>query len=235
MTILGKLSAGFRKLGQKVTDTLSKIGSKIHLSSQLKPNTDYGKMTAEMRLHAKLADASYRPPKQRPQDIEGYKLDSQFNDTYYCVYHKGKKVYLCFRGTSPTDARDLKSDLQIVRGGEIGDGRFKESLAVADRVRAKHKNKTLVTVGHSLGGRIAQVVAKLKSFVSKGYGFNPGCGLGCLAEAQENLLRKQKYARQYVTHKVLGDPISTTAGLVGKVYTYPTKGAKSHSMENFLS
>ena len=233
MTILGKLVSGFRTLGKKVRDDLSGIGKKIKLKSQLKPNTDYSKMTKEMKLQAKMASLAYDAPAKRPTDMEGYRLDPDFNDKYNMVY-VGKVVYLVFRGTSPTDVRDIKSDLEIVRGTEVTNERFREALELADKVHKKYKGKTMITVGHSLGGRLAQIVAKKKSFVKKGVGWNAGCGKGCLWEAFDYASGGK--AQPYISHKVLGDAISMSSGMAGgKVYSYPTKGAlKSHSMENFV-
>lgn len=233
MGILGKLVAGYRSLGKKVTDGLTKIGSKIKLKSQLSPNTDYHKMTKQMKFQAKIAQLAYEAPQKRPKELEGYKLDDEFNKTYHCVY-AGSKVYLAFRGTSPTDLRDLKSDLDIVRGEEVKNERFREALKLADKVHKKYPSKIMYATGHSLGGRLSQIVSKLKSFVKKGIGFNPGCGKGCLWEAFE-YASGGKANQAYTTHKVIGDAISASSGMSGgKVYSYPTKGAlKSHSIDNF--
>ena len=233
MTILGKLVSGFRKLGKKVADDLSVIGKKIKLSSQLKANFDYGRMTKEMKLQAQLGHLAYEPPAKRPKELNGYQLDEEFNDKYFVVY-VGSKVYLVFRGTSPTDARDLVSDYKIVKGQELSDGRFKESLALADKVHQKYPKKSIITVGHSLGGRLAQVVSKLKSYVKKGIGFNPGCGKSCLEESFRYATGGQAQ-KTYETHKILSDPISMSSGMSGgKVYSYPSRGAKSHSIDNFV-
>ena len=146
MGILGKLVSGFRSLGKKVTDSLSVLGKMIRIPPHLKPNFDFNRMTKEMKTLAKMAQLAYEPPNKRPKEFNGYQLDEEFNKKYHCVY-VGSKVYVVFRGTSPTDLRDLRSDYNIVVGKEGGNERFQEALRIADAVHKKYPGKTMYASG----------------------------------------------------------------------------------------
>ena len=234
MGVLGKLADGMKKLGHKVTDNLSRIGKKLGVSSSLTPNFDFNRMTNVMKIRAKLAQLAYETPKKRPLGIQGYNLDKEFNKTYNMVYVGKSDVYLVFRGTSPTDVRDLVSDYKIVKGEEAGNERFREALKIAEAVHKKYPNKKIYTVGHSLGGTLAQFVDREKDYVKKGIGFNPGAGKGSLERAFLYGTGLRKADKTLISHHVIGDPISMASGLAGgKRYTYPTRGASSHSIDNF--
>ena len=234
MGILGKLVSGFKSIGKKVTDNLSVIGKKIGLSKNLKPNFDFSRMTKEMKLRAKMAQLAYEPEGKRPKELEGFKLDEEFNKKYHVVY-VGNVVYLVYRGTSPTDLRDLKSDYDIVLGKESKNERFEEALRIADKVHQKYPKKTMVTTGHSLGGTLASHVARSKSYVKNNSSWNPGAGKGALERSFRYATGLSKGHKRGIVHKVLGDAISMSAGMSGqKLYTYPTRGLKSHSIDNFV-
>ena len=234
MGILGKLVSGFKSIGKKVTDNLSRIGSKIGLSKNLKPNFDFGRMTKEMKFRAKMAQLSYEPQAKRPKELEGYKLDEEFNKKYHMVY-VGKYVYLTFRGTSPTDIRDLKSDYDIVLGKDSNNERFQEALTIADNVRKKYPKKKMITNGHSLGGSLSSHVGRSKTYVKHSVGWNPGAGKGALERSFRYATGLSKGHKKGIIHKILGDPISMSAGMSGqKLHTYPTKGLTSHSVDNFV-
>ena len=235
MTIIGTLVASYRKLGHKVTDGLTKIGSKINLKSKMKPNFGYSKMTTEMKLRAKMASLAYDKPTDRPKELEGLKLDEEINTKYHMVY-AGSKVYLVFRGTAPTDVRDLISDYRIVKGQEAGNERFREALKIADKVHKKYPKKTIVTVGHSLAGAISQYVDREKDYVKESSTWNAGSGRGAL---ERSFLTATGVMKPYSTtkfHHVVGDPISMAGGGAGqKYYSYPKRAGNPHTMDNWTA
>ncbi|WP_349862492.1 DUF6792 domain-containing protein [Leifsonia sp. WHRI 6310E] len=73
-------------------------------------------------------------------------------------------VYISFAGTNPNDRGDILADAQSVVGGKVGPGtQADQALEFAAQVqwetRKKHPDASFETVGHSLGGFLAMLVA----------------------------------------------------------------------------
>ncbi|MFK3669775.1 DUF6792 domain-containing protein [Leifsonia aquatica] len=73
-------------------------------------------------------------------------------------------VYISFAGTNPNDRADILADAQSVVGGQIGPGtqadQAREFAARVQReTQKKHPDASFETVGHSLGGFLAMLVA----------------------------------------------------------------------------
>ena len=73
-------------------------------------------------------------------------------------------VYISFAGTNPNDRGDILADAQSVVGGKIGPGtQADQALEFAARVQwdtlKEHPEASFETVGHSLGGFLAMLVA----------------------------------------------------------------------------
>jgi hypothetical protein len=70
------------------------------------------------------------------------------------------RAYVVHRGTS--NLRDWGTDILMGLGYE-GGNRFKHSQKVQQKAERKYGNKNTVTVGHSLGGRLAEKYGKNSS------------------------------------------------------------------------
>ena len=69
------------------------------------------------------------------------------------VFTKGRKTVVAFKGTTPSETRDLQADLAL------GVGINTDYFADAETFVQQHANvEGLVATGHSLGGAVAQVV-----------------------------------------------------------------------------
>ncbi|MGO4595025.1 hypothetical protein AB4Z18_14515 [Leifsonia sp. 2TAF2] len=70
------------------------------------------------------------------------------------------QVSIAYAGTNPGHHADLSADAQIVVGGQTGSAtQAAEALAYAKQVMATHPGARFETVGHSLGGYLAQYVS----------------------------------------------------------------------------
>ena len=106
--------------------------------------------------------------------IEGYKLDTQYsyNNGSTIVRPDGSAI-LAYRGTRPTNLDDLNADASILAGQHrtnIPHPRFIEANNHYQFVKNKYSN--LDITGHSLGGTIADYVARQNN--EKAVVFNPG-------------------------------------------------------------
>lgn len=169
--------------------------------------------------------------------FEKYYITKKHNDTNVLkvlVTHRVKEnnkieryYIVAFKGTEPTNLKDLKADINIALKNQENDERFKFCTAYVKMFKSipKYKNSRVVLTGHSLGGSIAIHVASnlnLPCVV-----FNPG----------SSICREMNYnSKMLVIHKCYEDPICAFAGFSGTTHIYKTgKSALSaHSLENFL-
>jgi hypothetical protein len=106
--------------------------------------------------------------------IEGYKFDKEYsyNNGSTIVRPDGSAI-LAYRGTRPTNLDDLNADASILAGQHrtnIPHPRFIEANNHYQFVKNKYPN--LDITGHSLGGTIADYVARQNE--EKAVVFNPG-------------------------------------------------------------
>ena len=142
--------------------------------------------------------------------------------------NKIERYYIvAFKGTEPTNLKDLKADVNIALKNQENDERFKFCTAYVKMFKSipKYKNSRVVLTGHSLGGSIAIHVASKLNLPC--VVFNPG----------SSICREMNYnPKMLVIHKCFEDPICAFAGFSGTTHIYKTgKSALSaHSLENFL-
>jgi hypothetical protein len=104
----------------------------------------------------KLLKASYDPK----DNIGNKKLDKQLSGKRVSVYYnpKTKKSFVVHRGTaSATDW--IKTNIPAFFGYEKG-ARFKHAANIQRKAENKYGKENVTTLGHSLGGRIAEKVGK---------------------------------------------------------------------------
>ena len=132
-----------------------------------------------------LLSASYqRNGKARETGSKvGYKLDDSLSNSEHKVFtDDNNNPYVAFTGSRK--AGDfLISDTALAFGLGRFTPRFRESKKLMDDVKNKYKNKYVTTVGHSLGGSLAEHVGGNKIIT-----VNKGVGVGGLFK---NIDRRQ--------------------------------------------
>ena len=97
-----------------------------------------------------------------------YKLDRDLSNRENKVFIKDNKPVIAFTGTRKL--RDVVSDGLLAVGLQGLDPRFRQSKRLVDNVRKKY-NQPITTVGHSLGGSLAEYAGGNKVItVDKGVG-----------------------------------------------------------------
>lgn len=179
-------------------------------------------MTDDERLFAEIANASYLEPNERPADIWGYSYIASLSDAKHATYAKGDVAKFSVRGTKVTDIEDLANDKVIAEGGDLTKSdRYKRANSLLKKVKDKYK-KIWVT-GHSLGGRLTQLLSKNNGNL-KAYTFNAG----------SSPFQKDENLPGVTNLRIIGDPISTSP-MGGKTKWFNDAGTlNKHSLDNFL-
>ena len=166
------------------------------------------------------------------------------------VFTKGRKTVVAFKGTTPSETRDLQADLAL------GVGINTDYFADAETFVNQHANvEGLVATGHSLGGAVAQVVGNRRRipFVT----FNaPGVAIissrntwtatphmaairmiGGLASAIADPAQAARDAASFFhvangkNYRFYGDPVSAIGLHYGDVISLMGYGVNQHSMD----
>jgi putative lipase involved disintegration of autophagic bodies len=116
------------------------------------------KLTHEELKHA--LDGSYS---KKTEDKGDLKVDKSLSGQRVKVYTKDGKVIVSHRGTS--SAKDIYNDAMYTMGMLKHTKRYKHSERIQREAEKKYAGKEITTVGHSLGGALAERVAKKKGRV----------------------------------------------------------------------
>ena len=166
---------------------------------------------------ARLSEDSYaqygRPPVNQPPlgwtriddaTLQGMGIDKRLlTDSKAVIYQTpadwpgGHKTVLAFRGTIPSDADDLKTNLDQSLGKETV--QYKAARELGAKVASQLGTNTLVT-GHSLGGGKAQAAGSLGNL--KGMMFNAA---GLHPDTVNGLMPA---AGQFLQYRSAGDPLT---------------------------
>lgn len=136
-----------------------------------------------------MYNLGYDKAEQNMQEyLPFHNLDNELSDINSIVAtkeHKDKpnEAIISYRGTVPTNVKDLEADLQIALGLPVSRniglmGRFKEAQDKFEEVKLKYPNHNIITTGHSLGGSQAALIGKKNDVPS--YIFNAGSSPGDL-------------------------------------------------------
>jgi hypothetical protein len=118
-------------------------------------------MVVNKKLTKKFLKASYNPGKKIPGNV----YDHHLSGKRVSVYQNPTtgKATVIHRGTaSMTDW--FKTNLPMALGYE-GGSRFKHAKKIQKKAEKKYGAQNVVTMGHSLGGRIAEKVGKKSSAI----------------------------------------------------------------------
>ena len=99
-----------------------------------------------------LLEESYNPLKK---DVGKYKIDKSLSSKRVKVFQdpETQRAFVVHRGTA--NLKDWATDLSMAFGFESGK-RFKHSKKVQKAATKKYGKQNITTLGHSLGGRLAE-------------------------------------------------------------------------------
>lgn len=134
--------------------------------------------TADLK---KLLNASYKSQSEAQQLLSpyGYSYDPEVSTMTDKVFldRNGNPIVL-HRGSKRVIEDWLGSNLPLAVGLESQSPRFKKSKELIETLKQKYPDKSITSVGHSLGGSIAE-----KSGANKIVTFNKGVGLGDIGKS----------------------------------------------------
>jgi hypothetical protein len=200
----------------------------------------------ESTFYANIAASSYEPEDKREEFLKDNNIDleqdNKLSDNEQAVYvdEKDKKVYVSFRGTTPSTA-DVVSDTRIVLGTLKRGRRYKKSEELMDDVKDKYKDYDITSSGHSLGARLSHDISIEKGV--KSHSFNIGSSPVDLPKGFWKYLKCkitpslcEKVKRNNKVHHSVGDPVSISS-LVGTadVKYYKPKSKNVHGIDNFMA
>ena len=168
-----------------------------------------------MQKYAVMSDAAYNfyyEGKEKTEDLlKNYlplhSLDEELSDPMSVVVKKGDEVTIAYRGTDPSNPKDLATDITDValKSPLSSFGYFDTALQKYDAVKAKYGNDARIsTTGHSLGGSLAFFAGKKKDVPS--FVYNMGSSPFDLLPALLFDTPTNRATHYYVP----GDPISTS-------------------------
>lgn len=130
----------------------------------------------------------------------GYELNPSLSNTENKVYYNpySNKVVMSVAGTNPLSPRDIGTDLYLAFGALKQTQRYKESEAVAKKMREQYPNAKKVLLGHSMG---SSIISGIATPTEKVLGFGTGSGLYA-----------PKMASQENRYRTFYDPLSYTSG-----------------------
>lgn len=184
------------------------------------------------KFFSKFSKATYEPLNNN-QIIEDYTLDNELSTPEQRVYtNKDKGIVVASRGSNFKNVKDtlndLRSDLLLSLGLQRFDNRFKREKDNLKKVESKYctdNNCNITTVGHSLGGVIANDLGKSSNNVKSVISLNKG----------GTALTRGGSAKETAFYKS-GDILSNMGifGNRGKSIISNTKNKNKHTIKNFI-
>ncbi len=154
------------------------------------------------------------------------------------IFECGDTWVVRYRGTRPSDSRDLKADLHI--GLKRIPEQFYPAMALFERAKLSHGSKVVVT-GHSLGGGLAQLVSAASTH--PGVTFNAP-GMKSIADGLAGKTPWGFHAANCLNVVLKNDPVSHFGTLIGKKLQLPNpnggfalnpgKYAKAHKQSSVV-
>ncbi len=131
------------------------------------------------------------------------------------IFECGDTWVVCYRGTRPSDSRDLKADLKI--GLKKIPEQFYPAMALFERAHLAHGTKVIIT-GHSLGGGLAQLVSAASTYPA--VTFNAP-GMKSIARGMAKKTPWGFHAANCLNIVLKNDPVSSFGTLIGKKLRLP--------------
>lgn len=171
---------------------------------------------------------SYKSPKDRDRNINGYIYDEELSNNRNAIYHKkGVGTIHAVRGTDINSTKDKLDDLLVLIGLNKVSNRYKKTKKLHTRVKGKYGETQLT--GHSLGGTIANNLSRETG--SKATLYNPGRSVEQLHQlAGDHFTDNGKNIHTF-RHRL--DPISITGSLISKSDNTTTLPGFKHGLNHF--
>lgn len=169
MGIFNKIKKKF----PKIYNTLKNVNQGILTPIKTAITKKINEIPEEHKDELLMAEEVYKSPNERKREIMGYKYDDELSSKRWAIYvYDGDlKLTIAFRGTVPTNVRDLGSDLKILLQDTLRMSRdvFKkskymsEARKVFELTKKKYPNHDITLTGHSLSGRVSIQLANEKN------------------------------------------------------------------------
>ncbi len=117
---------------------------------------------------------------------QGYKKDLSLSNDNQTVFYNPKEKKMVFSVAGTHNLSDVGTDVYLATGNLKSTNRYKSAKKTLDKARNKYKPSNVVVTGHSLGGAIAQYVAKKEDKVVT---FNKGATIGQKTRKNETAYR----------------------------------------------
>lgn len=195
-------------------------------------------MVLDTNIHQSMNLANFAQASYTDQAPTGYAIDTELSGPDRKVYHNNHHAVIAFKGTTPTNWRDLSVDAAMGINVESFTNRFKNSLEVTKRAIEKYGKENLFLTGHSLGGSQALHVHQKTGI--QGAAYNPFVSEKTSVDSRKatwlakNLSKKdidrfhlETIRDNFKVHTIFGDPVSLGVGGLPHdsiVYHKPPKG-----------
>ena len=129
---------------------------KTQFSGDVVEGEGFEDIDEETEHFAHLAESAYKSVDEREnflseRGITKYKQDTDLSTEEHAVYLADGDVVVSYRGTVPTNVKDLQADARILMGNLKSGERYKRSEKVIEDIKAKYGDDTDITLnGHSL-------------------------------------------------------------------------------------
>lgn len=190
--------------------------------------------------YAKLSKAAYMSREDAKGYIsEKYVIDFELSNRNRTVFYDTERetAVIAFKGTDPSNFKDIGSDLYILGNVESLSSRFENAYSAVQRARLKYGYERVEVTGHSLGG--SQALYVNRELGVRAYAFNPGAGPGRFTSDLRDMLTSPfgstRNASKANVYLVPGDPISVGHGLSNSTVRYVRQKSRfAHDLDNFL-
>ena len=195
-----------------------------------KPKIPKGKKIA---LYQTFSDLAYErdPLKVQVglgQTNSGYKYDPKLSTREQKVFYNPvtRRAVMAFRGTDPHDkktiVKDFISDAAIFTGTQRFNKRFRKSDDEFQKLKTKYAGYDVDVTGHSLGGALADYVAKRNiGRIGSAYTYSRGTG-------PVDMFRNSSYKTFDISNRF--DPISLSGRIGNKVHKNKQEVNKDFSL-----
>lgn len=189
--------------------SVNKPISYIPTTLKRNPHRKLGSLDKRVIEFAKFAESSYSKGTHQRRKIlskealTNFSYDTKLsdNDTAVWVNRRNKEVITSYRGTELTNFGDLSADASIIKGDFNLHARYMNAFSKQDSVLKKYKKYRHIVTGHSLGGTIANTLAKsYGTKIAESHSFNPGSGVREIFE--------QSSDPNHHSHFIKGDVLS---------------------------